>query len=85
MTTSPREDVYTRVTSRIVADLEQGPRPWLRPWQAENAAGRITRPMRANGTPYRGVNVLLLWGEAVARGYASAQWMTYRQATELGG
>ena len=59
-------------------------RPWLKPWSADNAAERITRPLRHNGTPYRGINVLLLWGEAMARGYASAVWMTYRQADELG-
>jgi len=83
-TTTPREDVYSRVTARIVADLEQGARPWLKPWSVEHAAGRITRPLRSNGTPYRGVNVLLLWGEAMAKGYAAPIWMTYRQAAELG-
>jgi antirestriction protein ArdC len=82
--TSPRADVYTRVTNRIIADLEQGVRSWLKPWSADNAAERITRPLRHNGTPYRGINVLLLWGEAMAKGYASAMWMTYKQADELG-
>jgi len=31
------------------------------------------------------MNVLLLWSEAIARGYASAMWMTFKQALELGG
>ena len=82
-TNSTRADVYSRVTNRIIADLEQGVRPWLKPWNADNAAGRITRPLRHNGAPYRGVNVLLLWGEAMENGYASSTWMTYRQAIEL--
>ncbi len=77
-------DVYTRVTQKIVADLEQGVRPWLRPWNAEHAAGRISRPLRHNGTPYAGVNVLMLWMEATARGYTAPIWMTYNQAKELG-
>jgi antirestriction protein ArdC len=81
--TSVRADVYTRVTDRILADLEQGVRPWMKPWNADNTAGRITRPLRHNGTPYRGVNVLLLWDEATTRGYASKIWMTYKQAAEL--
>lgn len=42
-----------------------------------------TRPLRANGLRYRGVNVLLLWGEAMAKGYTTAGWMTYRQAPEM--
>jgi antirestriction protein ArdC len=80
-----RKDVYTRVTGRIIADLEQGVRTWMKPWNAEHAAGRITRPLRHNGTPYRGMNVLLLWGEAVLKGFAAPIWMTYKQAQELGG
>jgi antirestriction protein ArdC len=56
----------------------------MKPWSAEHAAGRITKPLRHNGTPYRGMNILLLWGEAMAKGYAAPIWMTYKQAQELG-
>jgi antirestriction protein ArdC len=84
-TTNERKDVYTRVTERIINDLEQGIRPWMKPWNAEHAAGRITRPLRHNGMPYRGMNVLLLWGEAMSKGFAAPIWMTYKQAQELGG
>ncbi len=84
--TSPaRLDVYSRVTAKVIADLEQGVRTWMKPWTASNTVGRITLPLRHNGVAYRGINVLLLWGEAVANGYASSKWMTYRQAMELGG
>jgi antirestriction protein ArdC len=53
-------DIYTRVTAKIIADLERGVRPWLKPWNAEHAIGRITRPLRVNRQPYKGVNVLML-------------------------
>ena len=76
-------DVYTRVTSRIVADLEQGVRPWVQPWKGENAVGRVTLPLRATGQPYRGINILLLWAAALEKGYASNIWMTFKQAQEL--
>ena len=79
-----RTDVYTRITNRIVAELEQGTRPWLKPWNAEHAMGRITRPLRHNGQPYSGINVLMLWSEAMDKGYAAPIWMTFRQAHELG-
>ncbi|AZO81977.1 MULTISPECIES: zincin-like metallopeptidase domain-containing protein [unclassified Bosea (in: a-proteobacteria)] len=79
-----RSDIYTRITERIVADLENGTRPWVQPWNAGKASGRITRPLRHNGQPYTGLNVLLLWSEAVARGYSTTIWMTFRQANELG-
>ncbi len=80
-----KADVYTRVTDKIVADLERGVRTWFKPWNAEHAAGRITRPLRFNGEPYNGINVLMLWGAAVERGFAAPIWMTFRQAKELGG
>lgn len=81
----PRVDIYARITDRIVADLEQGVRPWVQPWSTRNTAGRITRPLRHNGTPYQGINIILLWSEALARGFASNIWMTFKQAVELGG
>ena len=81
----PRTDVYARITDRLVADLEKGVRPWMQPWRSGNGRGGVTRPLRHNGLPYSGVNVLLLWSEAAARAYASPTWMTFKQAIELGG
>ena len=84
-TDQTRPDLYTRVTNAIVTDLERGVSPWTRPWSAEHLAGRITRPLRYNGQPYSGINVILLWSEAVTRGFGAPIWMTFRQALELGG
>jgi antirestriction protein ArdC len=78
-------DVYSRITSKIVADLEQGVRPWMRPWSAGHAAGRITRPLRHNGIPYKGINVVMLWTAATTNGHSSPFWLTFKQALELGG
>src|ERR1700739_5864 len=78
-----RQDVYSRITSQIVASLEQGVRPWVKPWNAEHAAGRITQPLRFNGQPYSGINILSLWMSAAAQNFAAPIWMTFRQALEL--
>ena len=78
-------DVYSRITGKIIADLEQGVRPWHRPWNAEHAAGRITRPLRHNGIPYKGINVIVLWSASVTKGYACPIWLTFKQALDLGG
>ena len=83
--TDTRSDLYTRITGRIVADLERGVRPWHRPWSVDHAAGRITRPLRHNDTPYRGINVIMLWSASVVAGYACPRWLTFKQALELGG
>jgi antirestriction protein ArdC len=78
-----KADVYQRITDQIVSELEKGVKPWLKPWNAEHAAGRITRPLRGNGIPYRGINVLMLWSAAMEKGFAAPVWLTFKQATEL--
>ncbi|NDW06491.1 ArdC family protein [Jiella pacifica] len=80
-----KQDIYLKITSHIIADLECGVRPWIKPWSGEHAAGRITRPLRANGQAYRGINVIMLWSEAVTKGFLAPIWMTFKQAQELGG
>src|SRR5690606_31839946 len=80
-----RPDLYQSITDQIIAALEKGVAPWHRPWSAGHPAGTITRPLRHNGVPYRGINVFLLWLAAHSKGYSAPFWMTYRQAQELGG
>lgn len=83
MTKKP--DIYTRVTNRIIADLERGNLTWTAPWHAEHLASRIQKPVRHNSEPYQGINIILLWAASAERGFASNRWMTYRQAQALGG
>lgn len=52
-----KPDIYTRITEKIIADLEVGTRPWHKPWNAEHLASRITLPLRHNGIAYRGLNM----------------------------
>lgn len=80
-----RGDIYTRITDQIVAALEQGIKPWTQPWNAAHAAGSISRPLRHNGQPYSGINVLSLWASSMERHFAAPIWMTFKQAHELGG
>tara|TARA_R110002095_G_scaffold112273_1_gene98098 strand:- start:143 stop:1063 length:921 start_codon:yes stop_codon:yes gene_type:complete len=82
--TNNRKDIYTRVTDTIVAKLEKGVRPWMKPWSADHMADRITRPLRHNGQPYSGINILMLWASAIDAGFMAPSWMTFRQAKELG-
>jgi antirestriction protein ArdC len=79
-----KTNIYQKVTDKIIADLEQGELTWLKPWSGANTEGRITKPLRHNGQPYNGINVLMLWGAAMEGGYASPYWMTFKQTKELG-
>ena len=67
------------------SELERGVRPWLKPWNAEHAAGRITRPLRHNGQKYSGINIMMLWASAEMSGFCCPFWLTFQQAKELGG
>lgn len=80
---TPKQDVYSRITDKIIEDLEKGIRTWLKPWNGDYAAQHITRPLRHNGEPYTGINVLTLWGSAMENGFTSPSWMTFKQAKAL--
>jgi antirestriction protein ArdC len=79
-----RKDVYPGITDQIVAALEKGVRPWHQPWSATRMDGRVVPPLRHNGVAYRGVNVLALWMQAMAKGYAAPIWIAFKQALDLG-
>jgi antirestriction protein ArdC len=80
--TAQKFNVYETVTETIVNAVKAGTLPWQKPWTG--GAG-LALPLRSCGTPYRGINVILLWCAAQAAGYASPRWMTYRQAQAFGG
>jgi antirestriction protein ArdC len=79
-----RQSLYAEVTSRIIAELEEGRLPWVQPW--DRAACGCTMPQNAGtARQYSGINVLILWAEGIAKGYGSQRWLTYRQAEAAGG
>lgn len=80
-----KQDVYTRVTNKIIADLEKGNLTWFKPWRSKDFGGCVSLPLRSDGQPYQGINVLTLWGTAVDKGYNRPVWMTFKKAKELGG
>ncbi len=77
-----RMDVRQSVTDRIIAMLEKGGNVFRERWT--RAASRGMPRNGKTGAPYHGANVLLLWDEAIAQGYSSNVWMTYKQAASLG-
>src|SRR5262245_32161339 len=82
--TMTREDLYQQVTDTIVAELEKGVAPWVRPWKTLDARFGGGPFNGATVRGYRGVNVLLLLITAMKKGYEDPRWFTYRQAQSLG-
>lgn len=82
-TESSRQSLYAEVTGRVIAELEEGRLPWVQPW--ERSRCDCTMPRNAGtGRAYSGINILILWAAAVAGGYRSQRWLTFRQAQATG-
>lgn len=74
-------NLYQNVTDRILASLEAGIAPWVKPWSA--TAGRNVPLNVISGKAYQGVNAILLWGN-IGR-FKTPHYLTYKQALDLGG
>jgi antirestriction protein ArdC len=74
-------NLHAQVTARILAELETGAAPWVKPWSA--TAGRNVPLNVISGKAYQGVNAILLWGN-VGR-FKTPHYLTYKQAMDLGG
>jgi antirestriction protein ArdC len=77
-----KRDLYAEVSARIVAELEAGAAPWVKPWSA--TPGANTPCNAVSNRRYSGCNVVLLW-MAQAAGYRTPRFLTFKQALELGG
>lgn len=75
-------DIYQTVTDSIIQQLEKGCVPWVKPW-ASNGTFHANPLNVISKKPYRGINRLILW--SVSTVYPSAQYLTFKQALELGG
>lgn len=81
-----RATLYDEITDKIIAELEAGRVPWVQPWGTEAAKAPLSMPRNAaSARPYSGINVLILWGAVIERGFAGQSWLTFRQALALGG
>src|SRR6476620_9208254 len=77
-----RRDLYSEVSARIVAELERGAAPWIKPWSA--TPGQNVPQNAVTNRPYSGCNVILLW-LARNRGWVTPRFLTFKQAIEAGG
>jgi antirestriction protein ArdC len=83
MNTIEKKDIFQRVTDMIVKAIEEGAGSYRMPWRT--SGGFPNSPINAvTKRPYRGINVLILWATAQAKGYKSGTWATYKQWQELG-
>src|SRR5437899_9806769 len=67
--------LYEIITEKSIKQLESGVAPWRKPWTCQTPANLVTQK------EYRGLNVLTL----ASQGFPSRFWLTFNQATKLGG
>jgi antirestriction protein ArdC len=80
---SQRKDIYSEITSQLIAAIEADPGKPELPWR--KSSGPLFMPVNAlTQNAYNGVNIVSLWVAAEVRGYSSPVWATYRQWQELG-
>jgi len=82
MSDSLRRDPMQEFANRIVAELENGIKPWVRPWDPEKAGGPQAPFNPVTGKRYHGINVLILGMDVRAFESGDPRWMTYQQAQE---
>lgn len=75
-------DIRQVITDKIIAMLEKGGNVARTRWM--NAAQHGFPHNGKTGAIYKGINVLILWDEAIERGFSSNVWMTYKQAEGMG-
>lgn len=81
-----RANLYTEITNKIIAELEAGRVPWVQPWGTATIKAPLAMPRNASTQRgYSGINVLILWGAVLERGFSGQSWLTFRQAVGLGG
>lgn len=76
-----QQELFERVTAGILGALETAdPGAWRAPWHTRPGEAGISAPVNAaTQRPYHGVNTVILWAEAVRRGYPLGLWATYKQ------
>jgi antirestriction protein ArdC len=69
------------ITNTIIDALKDGGLPpWKRPWADDNNAPGLHTSM-STGSPYRGINHILLQCSSMRQGFKSKWWGTYNQIT----
>jgi len=57
---TPARDPMQEFANRIITELENGVKPWVRPWDPEKAGGPQAPFNPITGKRYHGINVLIL-------------------------
>jgi antirestriction protein ArdC len=70
-----RPSLYQEITEKIIVELEAGRVPWVQPWGTVQGKASLAMPKNAaTQRRYAGINVLILWDEAIRHGFSTQNW-----------
>jgi len=72
--------IYQEITDSIIAELEKGATPWVKPWHAPMSADKNI----VSGKAYRGINRFITAMVSGIKGYDCPAWASLKQWNELG-
>lgn len=77
-----KEDKLKKLVAPILAKLKKGEIPWIKKY---DSVGFMKQINTISGNRYNGFNQFILSLVTQEKGYKSAEWLTFKQAQQLGG
>jgi antirestriction protein ArdC len=82
--TTEHRDAIQEFADQIVASLEAGVKPWIKPWDESKCGGPQAPFNPTTGARYHGINVLILGINLLAFQTGDPRWCSFLQAKEKG-
>lgn len=75
------KNIHADITNQIIEEIETNQAlPWVKDWKDKPCLPPLNPASKRH---YNGINIVILWVRAIKIGYASNQWLTYKQSKEI--
>jgi antirestriction protein ArdC len=75
--------IREQITNQLIDAIKAGTIPWRRPWSSDSNAPGLHTSM-STGSPYRGINQLILMASTARQNFKSKWWGTFNQIKQNG-
>lgn len=73
-----QNEIREQITKQLIDAIKAGTIPWRRPWSSDSNAPGLHTSM-STGSPYRGINQLILMASTARQNFKSKWWGTFNQ------
>lgn len=82
---SKTAEIRQTIADAFIAALDAGTIPWRKPWAVAGRTDWAGHHNLVTGRPYSGINPMILGLRAMAEGWGSMGWATFKQVKAAGG